>query len=211
MRSLSSELLRASLLVLLALALLLPLGLWARGRTVDEQVLRWINTDLASPALDLLATLGYILGSLWFVLALAAAAFLLGRRRLGISLFLANLSVSLIVAGIKLLLNEPRPWEVLSGIRVVGQPLVGQGYPSSHAVVAFLTAYLLIRYYSPAWPLRVAIYSLATLVAWSRVYDGEHFPTDVLVGAFIGLLFGYLWARLWPWLEARAGSRRDPG
>jgi undecaprenyl-diphosphatase len=76
--------------------------------------------------------------------------------------------------------------------------------------VAFLTAYLLIRYYSPRWPLRVALYGLATLVAWSRVYDGEHFPTDVLVGALIGLLFGYLWARLWPWLEARASSRRGP-
>ncbi|MCL6430307.1 MAG: phosphatase PAP2 family protein [Anaerolineae bacterium] len=211
MRSLSSELLRALLLVLVALAVMLPVGLWVRGRAVDQQVLRWINTGLADPVFDLLAVLGFILGSVWFVLALGVAFFLLGRRRLGVSLFLANLSAALIVAGLKLLLNEPRPWEVLTGIRVVGQPLVGQGYPSSHAVVAFLTAYLLIRYYSPGWPIKVLLYGLATLVALSRVYDGEHFPTDVLVGALIGLLFGYLWTRLWPWLEARAGRRGEPG
>ncbi len=211
MRSLSSELLRALLVVLVALAVMLPVGLWARGRAVDQQVLRWINTDVADPILDLLAVLGFILGSVWFVLALGVAFFLLGRRRLGVSLFLANLSAALIVAGLKLLLNEPRPWEVLTGIRVVGQPLVGQGYPSSHAVVAFLTTYLLIRYYAPGWPIRAVLYGLATLVALSRVYDGEHFPTDVLVGALIGLLFGYLWVRLWPWLEARAGRRGETG
>ncbi|MDI7274896.1 MAG: phosphatase PAP2 family protein [Anaerolineae bacterium] len=206
----AAGLLWVTLLVLLAVAVLLPVGLWARGGPVDREVLYWINRDLANPVFDALAGLGFILGSLWFILLVAAAFFLLGRRRLGVSLLVANVAAALVVAGVKLLLNEPRPWEVLSGIRVVGQPLVGQGYPSSHGVAAFLTAYLLVRYYSPGWPLRIALYGLALLVALSRVYDGEHFPVDVIVGALIGLLFGLLWAQLWPWLEARARGPSEP-
>jgi undecaprenyl-diphosphatase len=32
----------------------------------------------------------------------------------------------------------------------------------------------------------------ASVIAYSRVYNGVHYPSDVLVGGFIGALFGFL-------------------
>jgi undecaprenyl-diphosphatase len=36
----------------------------------------------------------------------------------------------------------------------------------------------------------------ACFVAYSRIYIGVHFPLDVLTGAFLGSLFGWLFSKL---------------
>lgn len=56
-------------------------------------------------------------------------------------------------------------------------------FPSGHATTIFATmtaCYLLFPRYRLAW------FSLAALVAICRVLVGAHFPSDVVVGAFIG-------------------------
>jgi undecaprenyl-diphosphatase len=58
-------------------------------------------------------------------------------------------------------------------------------FPSGHAATSFACATLL------AWltPLpRVPLFVLAALIAFSRVYDGVHYPLDVVAGAVLGLL-----------------------
>ncbi|HEX9351148.1 MAG TPA: phosphatase PAP2 family protein [Gaiellaceae bacterium] len=58
-------------------------------------------------------------------------------------------------------------------------------FPSGHAATSFACATLL------AWltPLpRVPLFVLAALIAFSRVYDGVHYPLDVVGGAVLGLL-----------------------
>ena len=68
------------------------------------------------------------------------------------------------------------------------------GFPSKHATVAFAfaTAVALITR-----RLQWALLALATaaLVAWSRVYLGLHFPSDVLAGALGGVICGWLVCR----------------
>jgi undecaprenyl-diphosphatase len=57
-------------------------------------------------------------------------------------------------------------------------------FPSGHATTSFACAALL------AWltPLpKVPLFALATLIAFSRVYNGVHYPLDVLGGAALGL------------------------
>ncbi|MGQ9684437.1 MAG: phosphatase PAP2 family protein [Anaerolineae bacterium] len=195
---------------LLALVLIVALGYLARGSPLDVYLLRWTNLGYVSPVLDALATLGYVLGSVWFGLLLAAGLFTLGQRRIGVSLAVATLANSLLVLGLKLLFDLPRPWQILGGVRVAGEPPVGEGYFSGHAAQAFLMAHLLSRYFSLRWYLQALLYLLAVLVCWSRVYDGEHFPVDVIVGMVEGLLAGYVWLRLWPWLVEKAQAQRGP-
>jgi undecaprenyl-diphosphatase len=58
-------------------------------------------------------------------------------------------------------------------------------FPSGHAATSFACATLL------AWltPLpRAPLFVLAALIAFSRVYDGVHYPLDVVGGAVLGLL-----------------------
>jgi undecaprenyl-diphosphatase len=43
---------------------------------------------------------------------------------------------------------------------------------------------------------RVAFYVLAVLIAFSRLYNGVHYPTDVLAGVVVGVLSAWAVARL---------------
>ena len=69
-------------------------------------------------------------------------------------------------------------------------------FPSGHSATSFASAALIAR----AAPRRakVALYALATGIAFSRVYVGVHYPFDVIAGAALGLLV----ARVLPWLAA---------
>lgn len=62
-------------------------------------------------------------------------------------------------------------------------------FPSGHSTTAFAVAITLGSYYPDALPLLLV---LAANVAISRVIVGMHFLSDVLVGAAMGSLLGYV-------------------
>jgi len=43
--------------------------------------------------------------------------------------------------------------------------------------------------------LKYGLFFWAILVAYSRIYNGVHYPGDVLAGTIIGIVFGYLMAK----------------
>lgn len=63
------------------------------------------------------------------------------------------------------------------------------GFPSGHALFAFLIAYLVWRRYPKLGPLWFAI---ATIVGWSRVISNAHYPYQVICGAIFGCALGWL-------------------
>jgi undecaprenyl-diphosphatase len=62
-------------------------------------------------------------------------------------------------------------------------------FPSGHAATSFACATVLSAY-APRY--RVPFFALATLIALSRIYNGMHYPTDVLAGAVLGVLTALL-------------------
>jgi len=68
-----------------------------------------------------------------------------------------------------------------------------QSFPSGHSVTAFALAYVLSRTHPKGSPV---FYTLATLVALSRVYLASHFLSDIVAGAAFGLFTGWIVCRL---------------
>jgi len=63
-------------------------------------------------------------------------------------------------------------------------------FPSGHTSTAFALAALLSSVYKDKVWVGIASYTIATGVAWSRVYDNDHWPTDVFIGAALGFAIG---------------------
>jgi undecaprenyl-diphosphatase len=77
------------------------------------------------------------------------------------------------------------------------------GFTSSHAANVFgLAAFFwtLFGRYSRAF---AWLFPWAVLVSYSRIYLGVHYPSDITVGALVGILSGWGIAVLWLWLQPK--------
>jgi undecaprenyl-diphosphatase len=63
-------------------------------------------------------------------------------------------------------------------------------FVSTHAAVSFGVAVFLLMLFKVRW-FTVLILSWAMLVSYSRIYLGVHYPSDIIVGAFVGAACGY--------------------
>ena len=88
----------------------------------------------------------------------------------------------------KSLVHRHRPFE-----HQIGPSERTHSWPSGHAATAFAGATVL-AWLAPQF--RVLWYVLAVLIAFSRLYNGVHYPTDVLSGAVLGLLVASIVRRL---------------
>lgn len=66
------------------------------------------------------------------------------------------------------------------------------GFVSSHSANAFgLATFLILLLPKEYNPLKWTLAFWAVLVAYSRIYNGVHYPSDVIVAAIIGMILGY--------------------
>jgi len=65
-----------------------------------------------------------------------------------------------------------------------------QSFPSGHTVVAFTVSTIFAERIDTFWS-RIIFYSLATLTGTARVLNNQHWLSDVLVGAAIGIGAGW--------------------
>lgn len=94
---------------------------------------------------------------------------------------------------IKSFFRRRRPFISLIQAIVIGKKPGTWSFPSGHAAGAFAGAWLLNRSSLHFAPVR---YLLASLVGFSRIYLGDHYPGDVASGSLIGLLFAMIFRRM---------------
>jgi membrane-associated phospholipid phosphatase len=74
---------------------------------------------------------------------------------------------------------------------------------SGHTVLAFAFATSLAQEIHRTWA-TVGLYTLATGTAWSRVYDNQHWVSDVVIGAAVGIASAKLATGRWTIFGLRA-------
>ena len=122
------------------------------------------------------------------------------------ALFLGALLAGAISRGFKTAVPLPRPAAVIDAaqITIIGAKLTAHSFPSGHTVSAFsfVVAWAALLGWRAA-PLVL----LAVLAGFSRVAVGAHWPVDVLAGAMVGLLGGWIGLHLSKYFRWGLGVR----
>jgi decaprenylphosphoryl-5-phosphoribose phosphatase len=125
-------------------------------------------------------------GAIWFVVGVVLALVDGSNREAWlICAFLGPIAIGLNYV-VKLLVRRPRP--VLEGLPPLGGAPSSLSFPSAHATSSFAVATAMTR----VEPWGALAFALAFALALGRPYLGMHYPSDVLVGAVIGVLLGLI-------------------
>lgn len=191
---------------------------------MDISLFFLINRGMANPFFDLLmpalSDRGYLLVLPFLIYLLSRTAKTRdssGKSRLAAALWAIAISaVSVVLAGtaetiLKPAIGRVRPCHVLEGVRLVTRCIDGYAMPSGHALSSFAFAAPLIYLTKDSLSLAARLYplTLAALIAFSRVYLGFHYPTDILAGALAGSAIASALSGLY--LFARSGMKRRNG
>jgi membrane-associated phospholipid phosphatase len=190
-------------------------------QTVDVGVFRFINGTLSNPVFDVV--MPFASGNRFFFPVLALVGMLLlwkgGKRGWLCALMVALIlwpGDSFICNTLKHAIARPRPFVTLPDVNQpaatikspyahvprmerwqsdFGSPAGEPNHnsmPSSHAANWFAATMICYVFYRRSWRFMLPI---ACLVSFSRIYNGVHYPSDVLAGAILGA--GYAAAGMW--------------
>lgn len=170
---------------------------------IEFQILDFIQelrTPFGDAVMPLITSLGNA-GLLW--IALTAVMLLIPKKRRIGGILLCALLLDLLLCNmlIKPLVARVRPCDVNTGIQLLIAHPVDLSFPSGHTAASFASVTALyLAGEKRLWKISLV---LAALIAFSRLYLYVHYPTDVLGGALIGVLAGYLGFRCAKALEKR--------
>ena len=144
----------------------------------------------------------------WFWVLLSVILVLNKKsRRTG---FMAMLSMAVGYLIVNLVLKNAvariRPYEVEPALTLLVNKAHDFSFPSGHACVSFSCATSLFR--SDKKMLGVPALILASLIAFSRLYVGIHYPTDVIFGILFGVLSSLIAWGLFAFIEKKMNERK---
>lgn len=173
--------------------------------SIDLTLLRAGNTWIANPFFDWFMPFLTDVNN-WYAAYIVAwlSLMIFGKRtgRIAALLIIPTIIISDQVSSelLKNLFERTRPCNIVPDLRLILGAIGGYSFPSSHAVNNFAMASLFAHYFPKA---KVYLYVFASLVAYTRVYLGLHYPSDIIGGALIGMMIGFGIAYVYDFIEKK--------
>ncbi|MGH4122673.1 MAG: phosphatase PAP2 family protein [Clostridium sp.] len=158
----------------------------------DINILRIINNSWKCRFLDIVMPSMTYLGSFSFMFIFCAVLFLLGNTLIHVMAIRAMISITISTGIGKLLkisVTRLRPFINIPNLNIKKIGIDKYSFPSGHTTGAFSLAVIIALYFPIFGFITIP---LACCVGISRMYIGVHYPTDVIVGAFLGITCSFL-------------------
>ncbi len=159
---------------------------------IDGSILLFIQNNLRSPSLTpffkAVSDYGVI------ILGVYVALMLLWEKRrifpIASACVISGLLGDFMKDYLKKLVMRPRPFLDVPSLVPAIKPPKSFSFPSGHTTLAFSVAFIISR----ILPKRYSIpaFLIAALVAFSRLYLGVHYPSDILGGICAGYVAGLI-------------------
>lgn len=123
----------------------------------------------------------------WFWIAVSVLLLIPKRTRIiGITALIA-LAVGALITNVALkhLVARIRPYELIDGLNLMIEKQKDYSFPSGHTCASFAASMVYLKMMPRKYGVPFVV--LAALIAFSRLYVGVHFPTDVIGGLIIGI------------------------
>ena len=161
------------------------------GLIFDSSIVKFIAENRISFLNEFMIWISFF-GTWAFVLIFMTSLFLFSENKRDwlIRLWLSVIASAIVVYALKIVFFRARPFSVLEILPLTQAE--GSGFPSGHATAVFSTLAILDKEFPK---LKWFWLGFACLVAFSRLYLGLHYLTDVVAGALIGFTISLIFAR----------------
>lgn len=164
-----------------------------------------LRNDICDPIFKAITHLGDA-GIFWIILTAVLLCFK-KTRKAGICSAIALIG-SVIVNNLilKNLIGRVRPYEVVDGLVCLVAHAHDASFPSGHTGASFASAVAMYKNLPKKYAILLII--LASLIAFSRVYIGIHYPTDILGGLATGIGLGILANVIYDKVSAKFAAKK---
>lgn len=160
--------------------------------STDARICRKINNLRGNRSLDILFKYSTRLADGWMYLIITPILYFISApafMSLFIPLIKGFVLNFIIYKLIKNSVKRRRPFILFEDIISLVKPPDKYSFPSGHTSTAVMFSIIISSFY-PFLTVFMTVYSL--LVAFSRVYNGVHYPLDVFAGSALGIISGYI-------------------
>ena len=177
---------------------------------IDKNLMVFLNKTISNSIFDILmpiitnqnflAIIGVIL-----IIYLGYFGEKKGRITLLVLLFAAGMSDAICAQIIKPWVGRIRPsHEFIEYINLLVSKGGKWSFPSNHAANSFAFATILSYFYDKN---KIILFSIASAIAFSRVYVGVHYPMDIFFGGLIGYTISWVILSIWVIIKMRELKR----